>query len=400
MMGSGEINMDTEREYNARMQNKVVLHIRNPFLLDASTYVSTAVMALLGISGLSDVRLQITALILCLAYVLMYRFLFRTGYYERNPPVYFAGQALLLLMLLLLNSRASDAFNFLFYILTFHATVVFQVRMGAAWTFVYFAIASGIALANSGTNGLFAVFFYLAAFVICAILGYTVQQTELTSERNERLVEELRVTQQKLQELAVVEERNRLARDLHDSVKQQVFAISMQLSAARTSLQEEDPAYLPVAQAEKLAQQAGAELTTLIHQLRPPGLEHRSLADAIQEHVREWTRQNDIRAELDIDVDIQVSGETEQALFRVLQEALANTARHSQAREVWVSLRSDREHLALTVKDNGIGYQAGHVKKGIGLDSMKERLAAVNGTLDIASLPSQGMCITAKVRRS
>ena len=382
------------------MRSKIMLHIRDPFLLDVSTYVSTAVMALLGISGLQDPALRIIALALCLAYALMYRFLFRTGYYERNPPVYFAGQALLLLMLLLLNSNASDAFNFLFYILTVHTTVVFQIRTAAVWTFVYFAIASGVALANNGADGLFAVFFYLAAFVICAILGYTVQQTELTSERNERLVDELRTTQQKLQELAVVEERNRLARDLHDSVKQQVFAISMQLSAARTSLRENNPAYPAVVQAERLAQQAGAELTTLIHQLRPPGLEHRSLADAIQELVREWTRQNNIRAELDIDMNIAVSGETEQALFRVLQEALANTARHSQASEIWVSLRSDHEHTALTVKDNGIGYQAGQVKKGIGLDSMKERLAAVNGTLEVSSLPSQGTRVAAVVRRS
>jgi signal transduction histidine kinase len=392
--------MTSNQEYNPIMRSKIVLHIRDPFLLDVSTYVSTSVMALLGISGLQDLMLRIIALVLCLAYVLMYQFLFRTGQYERNPPVYFAGQALLLLMLLLLNSNASDAFNFLFYILTVHATVVFHFRIAAIWTFVYFVISSAVVLANNGTDGLFAVFFYLAAFVICAILGHTVQQTELTSERNERLVEELRATQQKLQELAVVEERNRLARDLHDSVKQQVFAISMQLSAARTSLRENDPAYPAVVQAERLAQQAGAELTTLIHQLRPPGLEHRSLAEALQEHVREWTRQNNIRAELDIESNIPVNGETEQALFRVLQEALANIARHSQASEVWVSMKSENDHLTLTVKDNGIGYQAGQVKKGIGLDSMKERLAVVNGTLEVSSLPSQGTRVTAIVRRS
>ena len=73
------------REYNASMQSKIVLHVRNPFLLDASTYISTAVMALLGISGLHNLFLQIIALVLCLIFVLLYRFLFRTGAYERNP---------------------------------------------------------------------------------------------------------------------------------------------------------------------------------------------------------------------------------------------------------------------------------------------------------------------------
>jgi NarL family two-component system sensor histidine kinase LiaS len=284
--------------------------------------------------------------------------------------------------------------------LTVHATVVLQVRTAAVWTFLYFVLSSGVVLANSGADGLFAVFFYLAAFVICAILGYTVQQTELTSERNEHLVEELKETQQKLQELAVVEERNRLARDLHDSVKQQVFAISMQLSAARTALAESDAAYPAVAQAEKLAQQAGAELTTLIHQLRPPGLERRSLAEAIREHVHEWSRQNDIRAELIIDSSIAVNGEVEQALFRVLQEALSNVARHSQAGKAVVTLTSEIGDVILIVEDNGIGYDADRITRGIGLDSMKERLAAVQGTLEFINLQPKGTRVVATVRRS
>ncbi|MCI0555443.1 MAG: hypothetical protein L0287_31240, partial [Anaerolineae bacterium] len=91
------------------MQSKVVLHIRDPFLLDASTYISTAVMALLGISGLQNLALQIAALALCLTYALLYRFLFRTGYYERNPAIYFGAQAIVMVMLFLLNSSSSDA---------------------------------------------------------------------------------------------------------------------------------------------------------------------------------------------------------------------------------------------------------------------------------------------------
>src|SRR5512145_3132471 len=111
------MNLYNNREYNASMRNKIVLHIRNPFLLDASTYISTTVMALLGISGLHNLLLQITALVLCLIFVLLYRFLFRTGLYERNPVIYFGLQTVVLLLLLLLHSDTGDAFTFLFYIL-------------------------------------------------------------------------------------------------------------------------------------------------------------------------------------------------------------------------------------------------------------------------------------------
>src|SRR5258706_13159664 len=149
----------------------------------------------------------------------------------------------------------------------------------------YFVIASIVTMIIRGCDGLYAVYFYLAVLIVCPILGNTVQQTGLTSERNQRLVDELKEAQQKLKELAVVDERNRLARDLHDSVKQQVFAISMQLSAARTALSETDKAYQSVTEAERLAQQAGAEFTTLINALRPPGLDSKSLANAIRDPV-------------------------------------------------------------------------------------------------------------------
>jgi len=382
------------------MQSKVVLHIRNPFLLDASTYISTAVMALLGISGLQSLALQITALILCLTFALLYRFLFRTSHYEQNPAVYFGAQAVVLLMLLLLNSSANDSFNFLFYILTVHATVVLTIRMAAMWTAMYFIIASSVVLLDRGTVGLYAVFFYLSTFVVCAILGHTVQQTELTSERNERLLDELKETQQKLQELAVVEERNRLARDLHDSVKQQVFAISMQLSAARTVLSESDKAYQSVVEAERLAQQAGTELTGLIHQLRPPGLESKTLSDVVREYVTEWSRQNNVAASLNVDIDSTLSLNEEQALFRVIQEALSNIARHSHATEAVVELIEVDSEILLCVADNGIGLDRGHLQKGVGLNSMRERLTQIGATFHVQSEKDSGTQITAKLRRS
>jgi signal transduction histidine kinase len=381
------------------MQDKVMDRHRLPHFLDIATYVSMAAMSLLGMSGLPTLRLQLLALGLVLLFGFLYHFVFQSGRYEQNPKLYFGVQVLILGLLFLLGSNNRDAFNFLFIILCIHIAAVSTARVAVLWIAICFTVESLIILATSGTDGLYAIVFYLIAFVVSGFFGYTIQQAERARDRNQRLVEELQATQRKLQELAVVEERNRLARDLHDSVKQQVFAISMQLSAARASLKEDDKAYPSVAQAEKLAQQAGAELTTLIHQLRPPVLEHRSLTEAIKVHVNDWTRQNNIETELNIG-EVSVSPDGEQVLFRVLQEALANVARHSQANKVWVALKSENDHVTLSIEDNGIGYDTKGITKGIGLDSMKERLAAVNGTLETSSRQSQGTCVTATVRRS
>ena len=372
--------------------------VHSPHFLDIATYVSLAAMSLLGMSGLPTLRSQLLALGLILLFGSLYYFVFQSGRYEQNPNLYFGAQVLILGLLFLLGSNNSDAFNFLFMILCVQVAVVSTPRVAALWIAICFGIESLIILAMRGTEGLYAIMFYSVAFVVSGFFGYPIQQVEMERERNQRLVEELQSTQRKLQELAVVEERNRLARDLHDSVKQQVFAISMQLSAARASLKEDEPAYPPVAQAEKLAQQAGAELTTLIHQLRPPLLERRSLAEAINVHVTDWKHQSNIETEVNSS-EVRVDPDSEQALFRVLQEALANVARHSQANKVWVTLKAENEHVTLTIEDNGIGYDTEKITKGIGLDSMKERLAAVNGTLEVSSRQSQGTCITAVVRR-
>ncbi len=374
--------------------------IRVPKLLDATTYISIAAMSLLGISGLPSLILQLTALGLCLLFGLFYRFYFLTGTWQRNPNLYFGGQAFVLTLVLSLGSQSTDAFNFLFLLLTIHTAVVLPQKPATIWIIIYYSLVSSIVILTRGLDGVYAVLFYLIAYFVCGFFGHTLQQAELARDRNQKLLDELQATQRKLQELAVVEERNRLARDLHDSVKQQVFAISMQLSAARTSIPESNKAYRPVLEAEQLAQQAGAELTTLINALRPPGLESKTLPTAIREYVEGWSRQNKIEAEMDIDEGVFVDLQTEQTLFRVLQEALANVARHSQASKVVITLEAEQEQATLGIKDDGIGLDMEKIVMGVGLDSMQERLAAVNGKLEVSSRKPKGTRITATVRSS
>jgi signal transduction histidine kinase len=374
--------------------------VRIPQILDAATFVSVAAMSLLGISGLSSLRSQLMALGLVIVFVLLYRFVFRTGRYEQNPSLYFGAQVTTLGLLFLLGSKNIDAFNFLFLMLCIHIAVVSPLRVAAPWIALCYGVVGAITLATRGAEGLYAFFFYSVTFVVSGFFGYVLRQAELARVGNQRLLEELQATQQKLQELAVVEERNRLARDLHDSVKQQVFAISMQLGAARTELSETHKAYQSVTEAERLAQQAGAELTTLINALRPPGLESKTLANAMLEHVDAWSRQNNMVSEMNIDATIFMNQQIEQALFRVLQEALANVARHSKASRVIVTLKPENGDVQLMIEDNGIGYDAERIVKGIGLDSMKERLAAVNGELEVSSIQSHGTRVVATVRRT
>jgi signal transduction histidine kinase len=382
------------------MVNKNVVHVRIPSLLDVTTYLSLIVMSLLAVSELQTLQSQLMFLGLSAAFGLLYRFVFLTGRYEKNPAIYFGSQLGVMVLMLLLAPNSIDPINFMFLIVALHASLVLTRKAASLWIAVYYLVASAVQIIQWGSNGYFAAAYYFVTYVVVGFFGTILQQAELARQHNEELIDELQSTQPKLQELAVLEERNRLARELHDSVKQQVFAISMQLGAARNSLSESDKAFASVIEAERLAQQAGAELTTLIHELRPPTLERQTLPAALQEHLEEWSRQNDIEVESDIEDNLPVTLPVEQVLFRVAQETLANVARHSKATKVIVRLANENDEVKLTIEDNGTGFDMERVAKGVGLDSMRERLEAVGGQLEVSSQMTKGTRMTTTVRRA
>ncbi len=188
------------------------------------------------------------------------------------------------------------------------------------------------------------------------------------------------------QELAVVEERHRLARDLHDSVKQQMFVITMLLGTARAQVTDHPQAGQTLLEAERLAGQAQQELTALIRALRPVALAGKGLSAALQELLDEWSEHTGIKAAANLSDDLSLSLEAEQACFRVAQEALSNVARHSGATQVTARLFREAEMTVVQIEDNGHGFDLAQSKGlGLGLNSMRERVESVGGSLLIFS---------------
>jgi NarL family two-component system sensor histidine kinase LiaS len=198
------------------------------------------------------------------------------------------------------------------------------------------------------------------------------------------------------QELATLETRNRFARDLHDSVKQQVFATSFQVAAARALIEDDSrAAEAHLAQAEELARQAQRELNVLIGELRPAALEGKGLSSALRDYVEDWSRRAEILAEVHVRGEREIPLEVEQALFRVAQEALANVAKHSGAGNVEVDLVYAPGSLTLRVDDDGRGFDpARNPDGGFGLQSMHERLEKLGGRVEIESVQGKGTTIT------
>ena len=212
-----------------------------------------------------------------------------------------------------------------------------------------------------------------------------------------QMASELETLMMTRQQLAAIEERNQLARDLHDSVKQNLTAAIFQLNAAKLMIETQpDKAQQALLRAEELAVQAQQELTNVILELRPAILHEKNLTGALQDYLHQWQQQNQIAVEFTYSENLNLTFSQELALFRIVQEALANITRHSAATLVKVSLQREDHQVALMVKDNGRGFDTTQTgSSGFGLRSMRDRMDEIGGQLVIESAPGQGTSIYA-----
>lgn len=182
------------------------------------------------------------------------------------------------------------------------------------------------------------------------------------------------------QELATMEERNRLARDLHDTVKQQVFALAMQIGAAQRISDGTSPEITKrLTEAERLTRQAQQELVAIIKELQPMDRGRKSFEQVLREQVADWSRQSGVTAEVNYEGASSLPRQVEQAFFRIAQEALANIARHSRATSAVVEVSAVNGDARLSIMDNGAGFDPGGASGGMGLQNMRARAEALPG---------------------
>jgi signal transduction histidine kinase len=202
-------------------------------------------------------------------------------------------------------------------------------------------------------------------------------------------------------ELSVVEERNRLARDLHDAVSQTLFSLTLTAEAA-AELIDRDPAAARVQLAEvrRLAAEARAELRSLVFQLRPADIEADGLVATLRKHVEVLGRVHPAHVEMTVRGDATPGAVTQRELYRIAQEALQNALKHSGADRIEIELELDRTGATLVVTDNGAGFDPADPlsrSQHLGLTVMAERARAVGGRLELRSQPGEGTTVRVQV---
>jgi signal transduction histidine kinase len=207
--------------------------------------------------------------------------------------------------------------------------------------------------------------------------------------------------QQQIREAALQEERHRLARDLHDSVKQQIFAIQTSAAAAQARF-DADPAGTRAAleQVRSSAREAMAEMEAMLDQLRAAPLENAGLVASLKQQCEALGFRTQAKVDFEtgeLPESQAIMPGAQEALFRIAQEALSNIARHARAKQVRVALAAVRERFELTVEDDGSGFDPAQPGRGMGIANMRSRAAEFGGTFEIASGPEEGTRLTASI---
>ena len=288
--------------------------------------------------------------------------------------------------------------------------ILADLQDGKGWASVYGEESMGLAELLSGTRSWMAAPLVAKGRVIGVLqLGHPEPAT-FTAEHGQLLqaiadqaaiaLENARLYEG-VHKLAALEERQRLARELHDSVAQALYGISLGVhSALATSMQDRARLDDALAYILSLADAGLTEIRALIFELRPEALEAEGLIEAIRKQAAAVQARRGILVETYLCEEPDVPLVAKEALYRVAQEALQNVVKHARATKASVQLIVGDSEITLEVTDDGVGFDPQLAFPGhLGLRSMRERVADVGGSLVIESTPGQGSCVRAEVPR-
>lgn len=325
------------------------------------------------------------------------------GYISRNRPwgafAYTALQTLIIVALLAIPPHQLIVVV-LFFVLSAEAAMLYSPRTVAAWITLFSLISLAAYWLLAGASSVLAAPIYIAGYIFFAIFARQTAKAEAARTESERLLQELQDAHRQLQdyatqaeELAVQQERNRLAREMHDTLGHRLTVSSVQLQAAQRLIPS-DP--------DRAAQMVGAvleevreglrELRSTVATLRAPVEADLALEPALKRLAGSFQQATGIVVHLAAPDDLPaLTAGQRHALYRGAQEGLTNIQKHAAADEAWIELTRANGVVALLVRDNGVGLaDAGNGAAGFGLHGLSERAAQLGGALSISPAPAGG----------
>ncbi len=210
--------------------------------------------------------------------------------------------------------------------------------------------------------------------------------------------QQLRFYALQIEELAAVQERNRIAREIHDSLGHALTTLNVQLQTG-LKFWKIDPVQAQqfITHAQQLGQKAIKEVRKSVAALRGDGKDEEPLEVAIASLIEDFRQATGIAPKTHINLDTELPPTTAKVVYRIIQESLTNICKYANATEVEIDLQTQKNQVHLCVADNGKGFSFEEITSGFGLQGMRERVTALNGEIQIKSQPGGGCQITVEI---
>jgi signal transduction histidine kinase len=285
-------------------------------------------------------------------------------------------------------------------VLSVTAAMLFDPKEWVLWIAAFTFISAGFFIAKHGwSDGLFSAIIYASAYYFFASFAKSTADTQRAEQQSKQLLLELQIAHQQLQayadqvqELTIVEERNRMAREMHDTVGHRLTVSAVQLEAAQRLIPK-DPARAEqmVGTVREQIGEALSELRQMVAALRAPVEEDLRLDVSLQRLAEQFRQGTGLTVELAMPVERpELPPQHRRALYRAAQESLTNVQRHAQAKRVWMRLQRRDGGIALVVSDDGVGIPPKLEVAGFGLKGLQERTAQLGGDFHLAPRPGGG----------
>ena len=384
---------------------------RNPLLFVGLilAYIATSIRGVVSyFDGGHDLRWVALGLMLAVGALYVWSNLATTRRLLWNAHGYIALRTAVVLSLQLLPPNF-DFFAIFFFILSVQAILFFSSKVGFGWIVVFTLVTAGALIsAYELSVGVPLILVYASGYFFIGSFAIGTAQTEAARRESHEMLRQLQGAHEQLreyaaqaEETAAAQERNRLALELHDSVTQAIFSMTLTADAARIQL-DQDPKEV-TAQLERLkelARGALGEMRSLVQELRVTSVREEGLVPTLTRHLESLKSRTGLTVELRAEGQERLSSELEEALFRAVQEALNNVSKHAQIDRAKVLVRMEPGEVSLLVEDLGKGFdpsRVGSSTNNIGLAGMRERVEMQGGKFEIDSSPGNGTRVSVKV---
>ncbi len=377
-------------KYNVSMPKK---HNQN-WLLDFAGLFTVGAVAVISFATIESNSARWIALGITLAFGALFLF-----HHTLKLQFYFAIQTALAVSLSLLQPN-TFASGVLFFVLSAEAMTALQLRQAALWIGI-FTVATyfNFAFVVGWLSALIYILPYAGGFLFFGTFGKAMRDADLARQESQRLLEELQTAHRQLQEyasqveqLTIAEERNRLAREMHDAVGHRLTVTAVQLEGAQRLIPADpERAARMIGAVRDEVKQALADLRRTVATLRAPLEVDLPLTQSLARLAAAFQDATGLAVHLTLPEELPTIPEASRlALYRAAQESLTNAQRHASAKNIWLHLKTENGAISLVAADDGTGFPDSINGVGFGLRGLRERAAQLGGELHLESRPGGG----------